>query len=43
MKYCTKDQNENCFEVQNVADLVKKKKSHVGAKKIDLLLTTALV
>lgn len=32
MKYCTKNQNENWFEAQNVADLAKKKNSHVGAK-----------
>lgn len=33
MKYCTKNQNENWFEAQNVTDLAKKKKnSHVGVK-----------
>lgn len=44
MKYCTKNRNENWFEAQHVADLAKKKKKQsCWGKKIDLLLTIALL
>lgn len=42
MKYCTKDQNENLFEAQNVADLAKQQ-LYRAKKTYDLLLFATLL
>lgn len=43
MKYCSKGQNEICFEAQNVADLAKQQLCGARKKDYDRLLIATLL